>query len=169
MARLDPWEERPIEEANLLNPAFMCALIIEFLKDYSKVQPNGAPITIVTVAMATVLHRDSRERLPNRIITSLYSWLQDNEDILIDFSVRSKNVLPYIKEAIMFGMATETLSNGKGHNISLGIKKISLTKNFLEQTTSEIKSIFDRVKFIGRWLSNSGTESSILAAWGIKP
>ena len=36
MAKLDDWSRRPVEEANLFNPPFICSLICEFLKDFAK-------------------------------------------------------------------------------------------------------------------------------------
>lgn len=169
MASLEPWRDRPIEEANLFNPAFLCALVHEFLRDYTKTQTGGAPITVAVIGMATTLHRGSRERLPNRTVTPLYAWLQDNEDLLIGFSNRAKNIVPYVKEAILFGMATDTLEAGDGHKLILGAKKATFPKAFIDSTTPEVRAIIDRAKFMGRWLSNSGSEISIAAAWGIKP
>lgn len=169
MASLEKWRDRPIEEANLFNPAFLCALVHEFLKDYVKAQANGAPMTVVVIAMTVTLHRSSRERLPNRTVTPLYGWLQENEDLLIGFAIRGKNIVPYIKEAILFGIATETLATGKGHCLLPGSKKATFPNSFIEMTTPEMKSIIDRAKFMGRWLSNSGSEISVAAAWGVKP
>lgn len=169
MARLEKWQDRPIEEANLFNPAFLCALIHEFLKEYVKAQSAGAPITVVVIGMTATLHRASRERLPNRTVTPLYAWLQDNEDLLIGFASRAKNLVPYLKEAILFGMATDTLAAGDGHDLLPGTTKATFPKPFVETTTIEMKSIIDRTKFMGRWLSNSGSEISVVAAWGIKP
>lgn len=169
MANLEPWRDRPIEEANLFNPAFLCALIHEFLKDYTKSQADGAPITVAVIGMTTTLHRASRERLPNRTVTPLYAWLQDNEDLLIGFSSRATNIVPYVKEAILFGMATETLEAGEGHKLLPGAKKAVFPKAFVDSTTPEVRAIIDRTKFMGRWLSNSGSEISVAAAWGIKP
>ena len=169
MASLEKWRDRPIEEANLFNPAFICALVHEFLKDYTKTQTDGAPMTVVVIAMTATLHRASRERLPNRTVTPLYAWLQENEDLLIGFASRAKNIVPYIKEGILFGMATEALAVGGGHNLLLGEKKATFPKSFIDTTTTEMKSIIDRSKFMGRWLSSSGSESSVVSAWGVKP
>lgn len=169
MARLEKWQDRPIEEANLFNPAFLCALVHEFLKDYVKAQAGGAPMTVVVIAMTATLHRASRERLPNRTVTPLYAWLQDNEDLLIGFASRARNIVPYVKEGILFGLATETLAVGDGHNLLPGAKKATFPKSFIDTTTAEMRSIIDRAKFVGRWLSNSGSEMSVAAAWGVKP
>ena len=169
MARLDPWERRPTEEANLFNPAFLCALVYEFLKEFTKTNTNVAPITITVIALSTSLHRASRERLPHSTISPLYSWLQVNEDLLIDFATRSKNISPYAKEAILFGVASKAIQLGEGHCLFPGTAKANFPKSFLDETTAETKAIVDRIKFLARWFSKSGSEISILAAWGVKP
>ncbi|MER8370229.1 DUF6521 family protein [Mesorhizobium sp. M0902] len=169
MASLEPWSRRPAEEANLFNPAFMCGLIHELLKDFTKGHPDGAPLTTVIVALTTSLHRASRETLPHSTVRSLYEWLQENERLLIGFATRAKNLSPYIKEAILFGMTCDAITVGDAHALLPGIMKAGFPKGFLDQTTSETKAIIDRTKFMGRWLSKSGSEVSIAAAWGIKP
>jgi hypothetical protein len=169
MVSLEKWDDRPVEEANLFNPPFLCSLTHEFLKDYMKTQANGAPLTVLAIALTATLHRASRDRLPNRTVTPLYAWLQSNEDLLIGFAERAKNIVPYVKEAILFGMATNTLKAGRGHNLLVGETKATFPKSFINTTTTEMKAIIDRTKFMGRWLSNSGSEISVAAAWGVKP
>ncbi len=169
MVMLEKWQDRPIEEANLFNPAFLCMLIHEFLKDYAKSQAGGAPLTIIVIAITTTLHRASREKLPNRTVTSLYAWLQDNEHLLVGFASRAKNIVPYVKEAILFGMGTNVLATGDGHSLLPGSSKATFPKSFVDTTTAEMKAIIDRTKFMGRWLSGSGSEISVVAAWGVKP
>lgn len=167
--RLDSWTRRPIEEANLFGPAFLCALTYEFLKEFTKDHDEGASLFLVVIAMGTSLHRSTRERLPYSTLTPLYAWVQDNEDLLIGFSSRANNIGPFMKEATMFGLATQTLQTGKDANLLLGSKKASFPKSFIDETTPETKSIIDRSRFMGRWLSKSGSETSIAAAFGVRP
>ena len=168
MKNLNRWERRSIEEASLLNPAFICVLIINFLKEYLKKQPNGAPITIIIIAITAVLHYDTRQRLPNSTRRIFYDWIENNEDILIEFSDLSKNILPYIKEAIMFGILTKTLKIGSGHNIILGDECISST-DIISKNSIELETIIKKINFTGRWFSKNIFENTFLAAWGIKP
>ena len=165
MVSLDPWTQRPTEEANLFNPPFLCSLTYEFLKAHG----NGAPITLAVIALTTSLHRLSRERLPYSTVSSLYEWLQGNEDLLIGFAIRCRGIAPYVKEAILFGMSLEALAPGEAHDLQMGTKKALFPKTFLDATTPETKDIIDRTKFMGRWLAKSGSEVSIAAAWGVKP
>jgi hypothetical protein len=169
MEQLEQWAKRPSEEANLFNPPFLCALTHEFLKEFSRHNKGGASIFLVVIALATSLHRNSRERLPYSTVTALYAWVQDNEDLLIGFASRAKNICPYVKEAIMFGLATQTLGLSTGSQLLPGAKKAAFSKSLLEEMTTETKAIIDRAKFMGRWLAKSGSEISIAAVLGVRP
>jgi len=169
VAKLEAWPRRPIEEANLFNPAFLGGLTYEFVKDYSKEHDSGTPLTLIVIGLSASLHRLSRERLPHSTVSYLYGWLQENEDILVGFSERAKNIGPYIKQAIMFGIVMNVIQIGEGHCLLPGSAKASFPKSFLDQTTSETKSIIASSKFMARWFAKSGSEISIAAAWGVKP
>lgn len=168
MANFPGWLKRPTEEANHFNPAFICSLTYDFIKEYNKTHPNGSPIMLVVLGLASSLHRQTRLRLPYSTITSMYEWMQDNEDLLVGFGGRAKNVTPYIKEAMMFGTAYGCLYSDKGR-LKTGQLRASFPQKFIDDTTSETKDIIDRAKFMARWCAKSGSEVSILAAWGIKP
>lgn len=169
MPRLAPWERRAPEESRLFNPAFLGSLAYEFVKAYGSKQSGSAPITLVAVALAISLHGGSRRRLPYSIVSSLYEWLQGNEDLLVGFPDRLTGLMPYFREATMFGMAHEVMQIADGHHLCLGPKKAHFPKSFIDDTTAETRDIIDRTKFIGRWFAKSGSESSILAAWGVRP
>lgn len=169
MSNLARWAKRPIEEANLFNPAFICSLTYDFIKEFSKTHPNGPSLMLVILALTGSLHRQTRLRLPYSTVTSMYEWIQDNEDLLVGFGERAKNVSPYIKEAIMFGMALNCICSSKSNYLQIASVKASFPKSFIENTTPETKDIIDRGKFMARWCAKSGSELSILAAWGIKP
>ncbi|MBC8338641.1 MAG: hypothetical protein H8E39_08110 [Alphaproteobacteria bacterium] len=169
MTILETWEHRPAEEANLFNPAFVASLIFEFAEEFQKGKPEGVPLTYISIALAISLHRHSRLRLPSSTVTSLYEWVQQNEDILISFSERISGLLPYIREAISFSMRQETLRFGEGHFLQLGDKKAHFSAPFIRDTTTEVSDTISKSKFIARWFLKSGSESSILACWGVRP
>ncbi len=169
MILLDTWDLRPTEEANLFNPAFIGSLIYEFVKEFQKGKPDGVPLTYVPIALATSLHRKTRSRLPSSTITSLYQWVQDNEDLLIGFHERTIGLLPYIREAIRFAMHLRTIQFGDGHLIQIGEVRAHFSASYLRNTTEEVSDAIKRIQFIARWLSKSGSETSILACWGIRP
>ena len=166
---LKAWVNRPPEEANLFNPAFIGSLIYEFTKEYKKQKSEPAPLEFFPIFLAVVLHANTRKRLPGSTVTSLYEWLQNNEDSKIGFAERSIGIMPYIKESIRFGIARSTLAMGDGHSVDIGSERAHFTAAFLRETTAETKEIIERSKFIARWFAKSGSEVSIIGAWGIKP
>lgn len=169
MAPLELWARRPIEEANLFSPPFLCALTYEFVKNFSSDHKEYASLFLVTLGLATSLHRASRDRLPYSTVTPLYAWVQEHEELLVGFSQRASNLAPYIKEGILFGLATDTLACDSMANLQLGAKRAAFPKSFLEETTLETKAIIERTRFMGRWLSKSGSLTSIAAALGVRP
>lgn len=169
MAALDPWRLRPPEEANLFNPAFISSLIFEFTKEYQKSKPAGVPLTLIPIALAVTLHRQTRMRLPHSTVSSLYEWMQDHEDALIGFAGRITGLMPFIREALLFSLHHDALRFAKDHEIACGDLKVHFSAAFRRDTTPEIKETIDRIKFMARWFAKSGSESSILACWGVRP
>jgi ABC-3C biological conflict system middle component len=164
---LKPWESRAPEEANLFNPAFLGSLIYEFTKEHKKHKSESAPIEFIPLFLAIVLHAPTRKRLPYSTVTSLYEWLQDNEDSKIGFVKRVQGILPYAREALRFSMSKNTLAIGHGHGIDLSDVSAHFPASFVRETSSETKEIIDRTKFMARWFAKSGSEVSIIGAWGI--
>lgn len=169
MTALEAWEQRPVEEANLFNPAFLGSLIYEFSKAFQNGKHEGTPLTFIPVALAISLHRNTRIRLPSTTVTSLYEWVQNNEDVLIGLDARVKGLLPYIREALVFALHQEAMQFGEGHLLQLGEKKAHFPASFVRETTLEVSDTINKSKFIGRWFLKSGSESSILACWGVRP
>jgi len=166
---LEPWHKRPLEEASLFNPAFLVgSLIYEFSKETYKHKKIGAPLTYVPIALTIALHSKTRARLPYSTVTSLYEWIQENEDLLIGFSNRVKWLRPYWQEAIRFGLMRNTLRLADGHSLLSGEVKAHFPAKFILETSLETKEIIERTKFLARWFAKSGSESTIIAAWGIK-
>lgn len=165
---LEPWHKRPLEEASLFNPAFLGSLIYEFSKETYKHKSNGAPLTYVPISLAIALHSKTRSRLPYSTVTSLFEWIQENEDLLIGFSNRVNWLRPYWQEAIRFGLMRNTLSLADGHALFAGEMKAHFPAKFILETSLETKEIIDRTKFLARWFAKSGSESTVIAAWGIR-
>lgn len=168
MPSLMAWSARAPEEAYLFNPAFMGSLAAEFVKAYSK-SHSAAPVTLISIGLTTSLHGQTRRRFPYSTVTSLYEWLQNNEDLLVGFPNRASGLMPYLKEAIIFSMGYDVLRVDHGHQFCLGAKKATFTPGFVEGASAEFTEIIDRTRFTARWFAKSGSEGSIMAAWGVRP
>ena len=100
------WQERPIEYANLLNPAFCSILLQKAIRGYQKQKQQDMPYPLIFLVLPIILHSSTRQVLPRDTRTKLHIWLQRQPEVRAGFSDRAKNLVPYAKEALIFGMQT---------------------------------------------------------------
>ena len=162
------WAKRPKEEAFLLNPAFCSTAITASVAGYTTIDSEGMPIPIVFLVLPIVLHKPTRELLPPNVRTSLPAWIQENASVRILFYERAKSLIPYTKEAVLFGLVHKTLElqqNGKLQTNILDSKVSSLSQKLEE----EVKECILRARFVGRWLAAAGSPQTVMALWGVCP
>jgi Family of unknown function (DUF6521) len=164
-----PWKQRAFEEANLFNPAFNGGLIVKAVEEFMAKADSPFAFALAFLIPPIVLHRQTRKALPATTVTSLISWLQDNRESLVDFSVRARRLKPFTQEAIMFALAHKTLALDESGGLVVGTNKVVTTKRTMALFTHEAHDIFDRARFLGRWFAGAGTPETIMAAWGVMP
>jgi Family of unknown function (DUF6521) len=101
------WSDRSVEQARLLNPAFLAALLWSCSEGYKSVAEQGIPFPLTFIAMPVTLHKATRESLPKTTRTSMATWLVQNPQAHVRFAERATALVPLIKEGILFG------ANGK--------------------------------------------------------
>ena len=166
---MQSWKERPIEYANLLNPAFCSILLHNATKGYQKEKDRGMPYPLLFLVLPIVLHRSTREVLPKKIVTKLHIWLQEKSEVRVGFGDRTKNLVPYTKEALIFGMQNKIISvdrHGDFTWVKGQLKKIS-TISWSKDTETAI--CYKKAEFVGRWFAQAGEVSTIYTMWGICP
>jgi Family of unknown function (DUF6521) len=166
---MQPWTNRVIEEANLFNPAFCATLIAKAADEYQKKVQSPLPFPIAFLLLPITLHRGTRDALPGSTITSLLSWIQDNRDQLVDFTIRVQRLRGITREALLFGMQHETLGITPDGGVAVGPKRQSATEKRTGLFTEETRECVERAGFLGRWFAAAGTTATIYAAWGIAP
>ncbi len=162
-----PWAERPIEQARLLNPAFLAALIWSCTEGYCSINEQGIPYPLLFIAMPVVLHKSTRTSLPRAISTSLAAWIGDNPSVHIHFLERATSLVPFIKEGVIFGV------NGQLLNMSSSLilprqPQIPRTR-FLRESSDEVRDCMEKAKFVGRWFASSRDYTTVMALWGVMP
>jgi hypothetical protein len=161
------WLDRPIEQARLLNPAFLAALIWSCAEGYGSIDAQGIPYPLSFVAMPIVLHKVTRESLPRAISTSLPAWLGEQPQVHVRFTERATSLVPLVKEGVLFG------ANGRMLNVSstriMAAPKPSSMARFLREASDEVKDCMKKAKFVGRWFASSGDYTTVMALWGITP
>jgi hypothetical protein len=163
-----PWHERPIELANLLNPAFTGAALRFAVAGYVKETEVGMPFELAFLIFPFCLHRATRSRLPRAVSTLLHAWLQENRDVLVLFPERSRSLVPFTKEAILFTCQREVLKVDDAGLLwpgDAGLRGITSYKT----ASDEAKEATNRAEFVGRWFALSGTPVTIYTLLGVRP
>ena len=162
------WIKRPKEEAYLLNPAFCCALLTSSVVGYSSVEPKGMPFPLIFMIFPIVLHKGTREKLPRNTRTSVAAWLQRNPSSKIQYHERVTSLIPFVKEALLFGMINKWIAIREGGRIQAMLTESNI-KNILQKPKGEASDCMKRAKFVGKWFASAGSAQTVMVLWGVRP
>lgn len=123
---MSAWQERTIEQRNLLNPAF-CAIAVWHLARGYRTEATtlgtdemGLPLALAFVGASLVLRGQTRDQLPRTITSSLPTWVNDHP---LERSAVAKGVVVLrepVREALLFGAQHGVISLSV-QNTRLGI------------------------------------------------
>lgn len=164
---ITPWSNRPIEQARLLNPAFLGALMWSCAEGYYSINQQGIPYPLLFVAMPVVLHKPTRASLPKSIRTSLAAWLGENTQVHVHFIERATSLVPVVKEGLLFSVNGQLLSLTSSQ-IMAAPRPRSMAR-FLRESSDEVRDCMEKAKFVGRWFASSGDYTTVMALWGVMP
>src|SRR5688572_8037778 len=103
-----PWNQRPIEVANLFNPAFCALLFNQTVAAYQHSTKRGMDFPLAFIVLPIVLHKTTREAL-STMATKLNVWMQRHHEVRIGFAERTQNLMPITKEGLMFALQQDAL------------------------------------------------------------
>jgi hypothetical protein len=162
-----PWKSRSREVVTLFNPAFCCIVLSSAVVGYSLKETRGMFLPLSYLLLPLVLHKPTRDVLPNSTSTSLAAWLEENPSVRIQFQERVKSLKPFVGEAIIFGARHNYLSFQHGYIIS------SLTYNninsILSKTHGEVRECIMRARLVGKWMAAAGSVETVFGLWEIRP
>lgn len=161
------WSDRPVEQARLLNPAFLAALIWSCAEGYCSINQQGMPYPLSFVAMPVILHKSTREGLPRSVRTSLAAWLGENPQVHVRFTERASTLVPLVKEGMLFGTNGQLLGISSSRIIAAARPR--LTSGFLREATNEVNDCMAKAKFVGKWFASSGDYTTVMALLGVTP
>lgn len=165
---MEPWANRPKEEANLLNPAFCCAILTSAVVGYSTQEPQGMPFPLAFIIMPIILHKQTREAIPPNARTSLPTWMQQHTSLQIQFPERVVALIPFVKEAILFGTTHEWLIFREDAKIGTAFSRRDIRLD-AAKIVGEARECIMRAHFVGKWFASAGTAQMVMAFWGVKP
>ncbi len=165
------WRERPAEVAHLLNPAFIAAVMARVAAGYQDEAGGPVPFPLLFVAVPLILHRGTRERLPRNARTRMTTWLQSTPEARIGFAARSREIVPFVREGLTFGVAARGLriTPDGGVEVGSGISTRRTLSPTDGESAEEVNECLRRATFTGKWLARAGSPSTVFALWGIRP
>lgn len=165
---MKPWTKRPIEEANLLNPAFCCISLSSSMVGYKDINGTGMPYPLAFMVLPIVLHKATRESLPRGTRTSMVTWLQEHTEAKLQFIDRVIALRPHTREALLFGSAHGWLVL-QGEGVLQTMLTDTDADRFVRQLNDEARECARRARFVGKWLASAGTTQTVMTLWGIRP
>lgn len=165
-----PWEKRSLEEANLLNPAFLTIISYQCIKGYTETVKTKAPYVLPFLVTSLVLHKRTRESLPRSVNTTFSTWVTQiqGSQAKIRYAERTRSIVPCVKEAVAFGLAHQlfALDGNSSLTISQHLRVPSRSK---DNVTDEVADCFKKAYFCGRWIARAGKIETVMALLGVKP
>jgi hypothetical protein len=158
------WKDRPEEVANLLNPAFCSIILKEGIFGYQQASSKPMPYSLLFLVLPIVLHKRTRELLPRSISTTFHAWVHRYESVRIGFSVRATDLVPYYKEALLFGVQSGLFSISPGGHVTALVSDRPLPE---WPDNSEPFDCRRQARFVGRWMAKAGDEATIYSILGI--
>ena len=161
------WEDASEISGNLFNPAFLSEIMRlyarAFLKE-SKKEIFSFETTIII--MPFVLDHRLRASLPKTKRTKLHEWIQNHGHLVASYPDKLLSILPFIREAIVFGVNHQTITlDEDGFFRLLRTRKPKYWKEILPET----ENIFAAATFLGRWSHTFPETSTTFTLLGIKP
>ncbi len=163
---MKPWGFRAPEVANLVNAPFCSLMLGEFAKGYFTESKRDPDLLLSFIALPMALHRETRCLLPSMVTTKHTDWVEANAHLKVGFPERCRNIAPFVREAIEFGVRggiLEVAAHGQLHFTGKRLKSAKW-KNLADN-----HELLKAAAFSGRWFARAGRTATIYAIWGIKP
>jgi hypothetical protein len=162
------WSERTMEERALLNPAFCASLLWHFARAGGT--DGRRPLTFAEsyLVLPIVLPKASRDALPRSTRTSLATWLDDYPAFQATLAARSRAMVPFTKDALLFGGTRQLiqLSDGVVHANAQSSRLAGAT---LRRSSPETQTCFKKAAFLGIWFVETGPANTVMALLGVRP
>lgn len=162
---MTPWQERPIEERNLFNPAFCALVLAAALREYEKESSTGIPYSLTLLVLPLALHLETRAFLLANTSGSLLRLLEQRPDLLVNFAGRARGLVPHAMEAFALLADTNSISVTDDGGLTLSQRKVSPRP----LNTDEAESCRAAGTFIGRQFARIEDRITVYTSLGVRP
>lgn len=167
------WQERTIEQRNLLNPAFCAVTVWHLARGYDSesvtlgLTASGLPLEFAFLGSSFVLRGQTRDQLPRTISSSLVTWVQDHP---LERSAVAKGVVvlrDIVRDALIFGTQHGLLTFNE-RRVSAGPEQTRRINAYLRTSSDDVRDCMRQAIFVGRWLCKAGAPPTVLALLGVQ-
>lgn len=161
------WATRPLEERALLNPAF-CATILWHSASVRNGTSQPVGYEECFLVLPLVLPASTRESLPSTTTTPIAVWLDAHPIEQRRLVTRSRLLVPFTRAALLFGASRGFFEIVQGSLLADG-KWQAKVKRFERGSSAEVRACMQKAEFVSKWFLRTGTTSTVLAQWGVRP
>lgn len=159
------WDQRPFEIRNLFNPAFCGLILFRALNGYEEEDVRGMPFSLTLLVLPLCLHKDSRDIIASSPRSYLLKTAEHNQQVLVGFSDRVTQMLPYAFEA--FGLLMErgciaTVDDGRIQTMPQKVRKSV-------DGTAETIACQKVARIVGREFARIADRATVYTTFGIRP
>lgn len=158
-----PWDFRSSVVASMLNPALIAAVLVAAAERHETVSGKPLPFELAFVITPLVLHKDTREALPNRRTSQLPNWVADHPTLRAGFPSRSRQMVPFVREGLRFSLRHEVCELTADGGVRGALKSARKPAE-----GGDIAQIVLKAGFLGGWLTKWDSPT-IYALLGIQP
>jgi hypothetical protein len=162
------WVDRSIEERALLNPAFCSSLIWRFASVGGEHGQRVLTFAETYLVLPLILPKGSREALPRSTRTSLAVWLDENPSFQVTLAARTRVMVPFTKEALIFG-GTRQLLQISTEAVRANTEWKRRASAALRQSSEETRACLRKAAFLGSWFIETGAANTVMALLGVRP
>lgn len=164
---MSTWSERPVEVANLLNPAFCGQVIYSCAVAHQDEREDAFPYALAFLVLPLVLHSDTRGTM--KATTRHFEvWLNVNPEIKVGLADRARSLVPFGREALTFLQqcrAFQIRETDAAIVISKGLRRIRRRFPPGEDT----KACLAGAGILGKWFARENSPAAVYAALGLRP
>jgi hypothetical protein len=148
----------------MLNPALIAALTASAIERYRNASGRPMPWAFPFLIAPLVLHRDTRDALPQRVTTHWARWVSNHPVLHAGFAPRALSLVEPVRDGLRFGLNTGALRLADGGALTGG-----LARNAHVEEVGDIAAITRKAGFVGRWLTRLDQPATAFALLGVAP
>lgn len=153
------WRDRSQVSAAYLNPPLVASVLATAAAGYRNERPRRMIWPLAFVVTPLVLHRSTRQALPQSTATHLASWVSRNAVLHAGFAARAWSLVPAVREGLRFGLRHGLLTVQTG-----GIDGVAGTSR-----DPELRQLLRSARLVGRWLAKTDQPATVFAILGVEP